>query len=108
VTENGVRISAVAAQELIPSTEGQYIDINISVNGEPVEGVNTEVSILRPDGTVETLYPSVTDRNGDSFLNIKPISAPNGARIEYSVCLLGQGDESDCIRDDYLIWGNSP
>jgi hypothetical protein len=34
------------------------------------------------------------------------MEASNGTLIAYDVCIANIADASDCISDDFLIWGN--
>ena len=106
--ENGIEIRTWNEKDLITSAEGQIIRIGIFVDGEPVDGVNTEITINLPGGIIHKQYPSITSNGGITNLNLEPIDAPNGTRIEYSVCLLGAGSDSLCVQDDFLIWDNTP
>ncbi|NIP43657.1 MAG: hypothetical protein GWN00_27410, partial [Aliifodinibius sp.] len=78
-----IDIHTEVRQELITSTEEQLIMITMSLDGKPLEGINTQVVIHYPGGEVDKFYPSITDRDGKTSLSLKPISAPNGTRIEY-------------------------
>jgi len=91
---------------VIGSPEVQDMYVMVLDNGEPLMNIDLELELTLPDGSKQTQPFPPTGADGQSRLEISPIDAPNGTLIVYRVCLANVPYETDCVLDDYLIWGN--
>ncbi len=91
---------------VITSAEEQEIHVMVLDNGNPLRNIDLVVELTLPDGIQQTHGFPPTGRDGQSRLEINPISASNGTLIIYQVCIDHLQDGPDCVTDDYIVWGN--
>lgn len=91
-------------RKYVPAKKEQIIYVAIFNGKSPLKNQEPVLSVTLPDGTQgEYLFPP-TDERGVTFLEVPPITAPNGTLIAYQVCLNNIGGENYCVGDNYLIW----
>lgn len=90
----------------INSSTPQTISVMVFSNDIAQSGQNLELFISLPDGIQQLYYLPTTNNNGRTGITVQPISAENSTLIHYEVCLPIEGQESICIKDSYMIWGN--
>ena len=91
---------------VINSTDVQEIYVMVLDDGNPLKNIDLELVLTNPDGSQQTHFLPPTNDEGQSYLEIEPIGVSNGTLIIYQVCLANTPEASNCIFDDYLIWGN--
>jgi len=91
---------------VINAEEIQDIYIMVLDSGKPLKNIDLVLELTMPDGAHQTHPFPPTGQDGKSQLEIIPIGASNGTLIVYQVCLANNPQASDCVFDDYLIWGN--
>jgi hypothetical protein len=90
---------------LIANHQVQEIGISLSSGNRPVENVQAVLTLSVP-GSEDISYMFPPTRNdGTAYLELSPISAPNGTRIEYQACVTNV-NETFCVQDDFMIWGS--
>jgi hypothetical protein len=90
---------------VINTTDIQEIYVMVLDNGNPLRNVDLELKFTMPDGSSQTKFFPPTDQSGQAYLEISPIGTSDGTLIVYQVCLANTPQSSDCVMDDYLIWG---
>ena len=101
-----VTITVWERNPVINSTDIQEIYVMVLDDGNPLRNIDLELQITNPDGSQQTHYLPPTNQEGQSYLEIEPIGVSNGTLIIYQVCLANTPQASNCVFDDYLIWGN--
>ena len=91
---------------VINSTDVQEIYVMVLDSGNPLKNIDLELQVTKPDGSQHSQPFPPTDNDGQSYLEIVPIGVSNGTLIVYQVCLANIPQSSECVFDDYLIWGN--
>jgi hypothetical protein len=90
----------------VNSSTPQTISAMVFSHGVPQPRQILNLYITLPDGSLQLYTMPATNNNGRTGLTILPIAGENGEMIQYQVCLDIQGQESICIKDSYMIWGN--
>lgn len=103
---NAVTLTVWERYPVINSAEIQEIHVMVLDSGNPIKNIDLVMAFTMPDGSQQTQYFPPTGQDGKSQLEISPINSSNGTLIVYQVCLANIPDISDCVFDDYLIWGN--
>lgn len=91
---------------VIKSSDMQEISVMVLDSGTPLMNIDLVMELTLPDGSQQIKNFPPTGLDGQSHLEIGPVSASNGTLILYQVCLANTPGETDCVFDDYLIWGN--
>jgi hypothetical protein len=91
---------------LVAPNTSQVIIVQLFQGYQPVAGLQPELTLMLPGGAVQSLLLPPTQSEGRTSLELDPISATHGTRIDYRVCINHQGEEKICIDDHYLIWGS--
>ncbi|MFC1996677.1 hypothetical protein ACFLXI_03595 [Chloroflexota bacterium] len=103
---DAVTLTVWERHPVINSEEIQEIFVMVQDSGTPLKGIDLVIEITMPDGSQQTQQFSPTGQDGQSRTEIGQINATNGTLIGYQVCLDNIPGVSDCVLDDYLIWGN--
>ncbi len=91
---------------LIASDQVQEIGVGVFDGTTPLKNIEPVLTLTLPDaGDASYTFPPTRD-DGKSHLELGPISALNGTRIEYKVCITSLNNDIFCIKDDFMIWGN--
>jgi hypothetical protein len=101
-----VTITVWERYPVINSMDVQEIYVMVLDNGNPLRNVDLELRITNPDGSQLTHLLPPTNDEGQSYLEIEPMSVSNGTLIIYQICLANTPQATNCVFDDYLIWGN--
>ena len=92
----------------ISANEPQEIYVQAMQGTLPVPGVLFSLAVTYPDGTVyEETFP-LTDFNGQAYLTLDPITAPEGTNIPYVACYQGGAENSVCIPGVFTVWSYAP
>jgi hypothetical protein len=99
-----LQINAWEDEPLIPSGQNQVIHIEARQNDAPVRGIEFSLLVRQPDGITKTYSLDPTGRDGLTSLELDPINGPNGAIIQYEVCVIGNVSPGVCFSRSYTIW----
>ncbi len=99
-----IQINAWEDYPLIPSGQSQGINIEASKNKTPVGGLKFSLVVTQPNGITKTYTLIPTDSDGKTRIDLDPINGPNGAIVQYEICLLGQVSPQICFSRSYTIW----
>jgi len=91
---------------LVAPNTSQVIIVQLFQGYQPLAGLQPEITLMLPGGAVQSLHLPPTQSEGRTSLELDPISASHGTRIDYRVCVNPQVEEEICIEDHYLIWGS--
>ncbi|HEX9092044.1 MAG TPA: hypothetical protein VF831_11175, partial [Anaerolineales bacterium] len=89
---------------LIPSGERQLINIEAAQNNAPIGGVELSLVVKQPDGITKTYKLPPTGEDGKTNIELDPINGPNGAIVQYQVCVVGAVTTQICFSRSYSIW----
>jgi len=89
---------------LIASGERQVINVEASQNDAPSSGIEVILLVKQPDGIMKTYKLDPTDNAGKTRIELEPINGPNGAIVQYQVCLTGTTTPQVCFSRSYTIW----
>ena len=92
------------AYPLISSEDSQTIYISLYDESVPIENAIPYIEIFFPDDTSLVYLLKPTDVEGQTQIQIPPISGANGGLIEYRVCLNLEDQEPYCVLENFLIW----
>jgi hypothetical protein len=99
-----LQINAWENYPLIPSGHIQVINIEATQNSTPVAGIEFSLVVIQPDGITKTYTLSPTGADGKTSLELYPINGPNGAIVQYEVCVIGAVSPQVCFSRSYTIW----
>jgi len=91
---------------VISSSEYQEIYVLVLDGGNPLMNIDLSIQLTMPDGSQKTNSFVPTGRDGQTRTEIEPINASSGTLVVYEVCIDHIENGPDCVKDDYLIWGN--
>jgi hypothetical protein len=84
----------------------QTIGVIIREGEVPVSNVEVYLLLkLAENITIRYTFP-ITQSDGSASLSLNPIDAPHGTVIHYDVCVSTVNQESTCVSESFLIWGN--
>jgi hypothetical protein len=89
---------------LIPSGQRQVINIEASQNDAPISGIEVSLVVKQPDGITKTYKLNPTDNLGETRIELEPINGPNGAIVQYQVCVVRPSTGQVCFSRSYTIW----
>ena len=89
---------------LITSGQSQVINIEVFQNDAPVNGIELSLVVKQPDGITKTYKVNATGEEGKTSIELDPINGPNGAIVQYQVCVLGAVTPQVCFSRSYTIW----
>jgi hypothetical protein len=99
-----LQIEAWEDRPLIPSGQSQGINIEARQNKTPVSGLKFSLVVTQPDGITKTYALSPTGDDGRTRIDLDPINGPNGAIVQYEICLTGDISAQICFSRSYTIW----
>ncbi len=102
-TTSQISIQPWVAVPMVAPNESQEIGIMVFENNAPMAGVEPDLTVTLPDGSIRTYYMYPTGPDGQSRFQIDPISAPNMTVIPYQVCIILIGGQRLCVKDTYMI-----
>jgi hypothetical protein len=89
---------------LIPSGQRQVINIEAFQNDAPMSGTEFSLLVKQPDGITKSYQLNPTGEGGTTSVELEPINGPNGAIVQYDVCVLGVVIPQVCFTRSYTIW----
>ncbi len=89
---------------LIPSGQRQVIHVEAMQNGLPVSGLELSLLVKQPDGIIKNYRLDPTGEAGSTSIELDPINGPNGANIQYDICLIDPSSPQVCFTRNYSIW----
>jgi hypothetical protein len=101
---DALQINAWEEYPLIPSGQRQTINIEATQNDAPVRGMEFSLIVKQPDGITKTYQSNPTGDDGRTSIGLDPIDGPNGAIIQYKVCVIGAVTPQVCFSRSYTIW----
>ncbi len=99
-----LQINAWEDYPLIPSGQIQVINIMAAQNNTPIQGIQFSLVVKQPDGITKTYTLDPTGKDGLTSIALDPINGPNGAIIQYEVCVIGAVSPQVCFSRSYTIW----
>jgi hypothetical protein len=99
-----LQIDAWEDYPLIPSGQSQGINILATQDKAPVSGLQFSLVVTQPNGITKTYTADPTGQDGKTHIDIDPINGPNGAVVQYQVCVLGHVSPQICFSRSYTIW----
>jgi hypothetical protein len=103
ITE-ALQINAWEDYPLIPSGRIQVINIEAKQNDAPMIGIEFSLVVKQPDGITKTYTLAPTGDDGKTSIKLDPINGPNGAIVQYEVCVIGAVSPQVCFSRSYTIW----
>ena len=88
------------------SQQSQEIAVGVMTNQQPSVGVSPLLTLILPDGSEKVLPMPATGSDGQTRVEVPPISAPNGTLVPLLVCVSVVDGTEYCLRESYLIWNN--
>jgi hypothetical protein len=70
----------------------------------PLPNISPELYVEIPDSKPYYLTMPPTRNDGMSHAKLAPIDAPNGALVEYKVCIRASDADKFCVRESFMIW----
>lgn len=95
------------ASPSLPPNQSQEFNIYTSQNNKPLANINPVLEISQPDGQHYIYNMPTTGEDGQSYLRVPSIDAPNGSVIPYQVCIPNVNATRFCVKDSFLIWGGN-
>jgi hypothetical protein len=99
-----LQINAWEDEPLIPSGQSQIIHIEAKQSNSPVPGIEFSLVVRQPDGITKTYSLDPTGIDGTTQIELDPINGPNGAIVQYEVCVVGSVSPGVCFSRSYTIW----
>jgi len=101
---DALQINAWEDSPLIPSGQSQGINIEVTQNNIPTSGIKFSLVVNQPNGITKTYALNPTGDDGRTRIDLDPINGPNGAIVQYEVCVLGAVSPQVCFSRSYTIW----
>jgi hypothetical protein len=101
---DALQINAWEDFPLIPSGQRQGINIEAMQNSVPTKGINFSLVVKQPDGITKTYTLNPTGNDGKTHIDLDPINGPNGAIVQYELCMIGAVSPQVCFSRSYTIW----
>ncbi len=101
---DALQINAWEDYPLIPSGQSQVINIEATQNKMALSGLKFSLVVTQPNGITKTYTLPPTGEDGKTHIALDPINGPNGAIVQYEVCVLGQVSAQICFSRSYTIW----
>jgi hypothetical protein len=101
---DALQINVWEQYPLIPSGQRQIINVEVLKNDAPVAGIEFSVVVLQPDGITKSYQMLPTGEDGRTSVELDPINGPNGAIVQYKVCVIGAVTPQICFSRSYTIW----
>ncbi|HSB65438.1 MAG TPA: hypothetical protein VLD65_02610 [Anaerolineales bacterium] len=101
---DALQINAWEDLPLIPSGQSQGINIEAIKNKNPVSGIKFSLMVTQPNGITKTYTLDPTGEDGKTHIDLDPINGPNGAIVQYEICVLGDDAPQICFSRSYTIW----
>jgi hypothetical protein len=89
---------------LIAPNQDQEIGVVVYSVGKPVPQAPVELTLRMPNGDEQVYALPPTNQQGETRLNLGPISAENGTLVPYRACVQMQNQQKFCVMDSYVIW----
>ncbi len=99
-----MQVNAWENYPLIASGQKQVINIEVTQNNAPKVGIEISLLVKQPDGVTLTYTLPPTGSDGKTRIELDPIDGPNGAMIQYQVCIVGTVTPQVCFSRSYTIW----
>lgn len=87
----------------VSSQTHQEIELRVSINGKPIQGVKPYINIVLPNRKTVRQEMPFTNSEGRSSIRLNPIKVPSGTLIPYQVCVPFSDEASFCSKGDFLI-----
>jgi hypothetical protein len=104
VLTEALQINVWEQYPLIPSGQRQVIIVEALQNNAPVAGDKFSLVVDQPDGITKSYQMEPTGEDGKTSTELDPINGPNGAIVQYKVCVLGVDSPQICFSRSYTIW----
>ncbi len=101
---DALQINVWEQYPLIPSGQRQVINIEALQNDAPIRGIELSLVVKQPDGITKTYTLNPTGDEGRTSIELDKINGPNGAIVQYKVCVLGAVSPQICFSRSYTIW----
>jgi hypothetical protein len=105
-TKSIFQLNIWESKSLITSVETQTISASVFVNGVPQAGQKLVLVIAIPGTEPQIIDFPITDENGLTSITLAPIKAANSTLVTFRVCIIYDGDKSECASNNFMIWGN--
>lgn len=89
---------------LLTNNQQQEIGVRVESDGVAIKNVEPILTVIIPNASEIKYTLPPTNHKGTTYLELVPIHAANGSRIQYKVCVRSFGGELTCVVDDFLIW----
>jgi hypothetical protein len=102
-----VRVTELYKQ--LPASQSQSIALTVirRADQQALEGLESELLIVLPDGSVYKTKLAATASDGTSSILVPAFNdIPNGSILTYQVCLKGGVSQPICAGGSYLVWTN--
>lgn len=86
--------------------DSQIIIVTVFQNYQPSLGVAPNLTVMMPGGEIKPYSLPPTQTDGRTSVELEPITAPRGTRVDYRVCIDPTDGQEFCIDDYFFIWGN--
>ena len=107
-TSEAIELTTGEEKSQVPPWELQTISINVieKESQEPLENIESKVTLFMEDGTEKVFYPPLTDKEGISRLTLPSFQTfSDGTIISYKACLYFPYEKPLCQLDSFMIWG---
>jgi len=102
--EGMVTLQVFKNYPVVAPTRQQILNVRAYLDSQPLQDVRPELTLMLPGGVIEYRDFPPTDVSGRTSLQLEPIAAPHGTRIDYEVCLTVEQGGQVCLEDYFLIW----
>ncbi len=89
---------------VVAPDQNQEIGVSVYENNAPLSGIEPDIKVTLPDGSIRSYYMYPTGGDGQTRMQVEPIAAPSGTLILYEVCVFLLGGQKLCVGDSYMIW----
>ena len=105
ISPSTVALKVTEQYHLLQPKQMQQLSITLrsQVNEQPLVGIEAQLTVSLPDGSVYEGIVPATMANGSSSINVPFLEdAPNGSILHYQICLTGIIAEPVCATGSYV------
>nr|MBC8509468.1 hypothetical protein [Chloroflexota bacterium] len=97
-----ITLRVILGYNLVDPDQSQIITVFVYNNDQPYADIRPTLNLMLPGGKTQSIAFPATGSNGRSSLQLEPISAAHGTRVDIQVCALSGA----CLDDYFLVWGD--
>ncbi len=97
-----ITLSVILGYSLVDPDQAQIITVYVYNNDQPYADIRPTLNLMLPGRKAQSITFPPTGSNGRTSVQLDPISAAHGTRVDIQVCAVNGA----CLDDYFLVWGD--